>query len=366
MRLPDAAAVISADVRTMSALSAEVPDPSGLRRSFDRIVLAAADEDADAFDDLAKIKYLPRLDQSVSVYHSGKDWVLDTLSAVTKFNGPRLGSDGPDSMGTISDKVSAIDVSDVISSETEDVSFPSAARLTLLVSGTPIVLKLLAPADHTLIYIAGDLVLTTMLLMTALATYHCRLVKLVASRVKIAARRERSRIAEAIALEEKAKAKEMAETDTFTKLPNRRGFLNPLDRAIEQHSSGDGSFAVAKLDLDGFKPINDSFGHAIGDLLLVEVAGRLLVAAGSQSIVARLGGDEFSIILPHASSAQLACQAATTICDDLAKPFSFEHVTIRLSASCGVALCPNGDEMPVACSNMRTWPSTTGCDSQTM
>jgi esterase/lipase superfamily enzyme len=117
MRLPDPAAAISGDVRTMSALSADAPDPSGLRRSFNRIILAAADEDADAFDDPAKLKYLPRLGQSVTVYHSEKDWVLNTLSAATKFNGPRLGNDGPDNMGTISDKVSAIDVSDVISFE---------------------------------------------------------------------------------------------------------------------------------------------------------------------------------------------------------------------------------------------------------
>jgi esterase/lipase superfamily enzyme len=119
MRLPDAGAAISGDVRTMSSLGAETPDPSVLRRSFDRIVLAAPDEDADAFDDPAKLKYLPRLGQSVTVYHSGKDWVLNTLSAVTKFNGPRLGSDGPDNMGSISDKVSAIDVSDVLSLEEE-------------------------------------------------------------------------------------------------------------------------------------------------------------------------------------------------------------------------------------------------------
>jgi esterase/lipase superfamily enzyme len=115
MRLPDATAATAGDVRSMSALSSATPDPSLLRRTFDKIVLAAADEDADAFDDPAKLKYLPRLGQSVTVYHSPKDWVLNTLSAVTKFNGPRLGNDGPDNMGTISDKVSAIDVSEVLS-----------------------------------------------------------------------------------------------------------------------------------------------------------------------------------------------------------------------------------------------------------
>jgi diguanylate cyclase (GGDEF)-like protein len=221
-------------------------------------------------------------------------------------------------------------------------SFPSAARIALWVPALPIFIKLLGSGDALLVYLDCDLLIVTLLLMVVLSTYYDRLVKLVTSRVKTAARRERSRIAEAIALEEKAKAKKMAETDTLTKLPNRRGFLNSLDRIIEQHTSGQSAFAVAMLDLDGFKPINDAFGHAIGDLLLVEVAHRLSAAAGPQSIVARLGGDEFSIILPHAGSSQVACQAAMTICDELAKPFSFEHVTIRLSASCGVALFPDG------------------------
>ena len=90
------------------------PDPASLRRIFDQIVLAAADEDDDAFDDAQKLKFLPRIGAGVTVYHAGADWVLSTLSRYTKFNGPRLGNDGPDNMSNISDKVSAIDVSDVL------------------------------------------------------------------------------------------------------------------------------------------------------------------------------------------------------------------------------------------------------------
>ena len=190
-------------------------------------------------------------------------------------------------------------------------SFPRAAKLTLWASVLPIFFRLLLSDDSLLLYLACDLLMVSLLLAVMLSTYHHRLLKLVTSRVKIAVRHERSRIAEAIALEEKAKANEMAETDTLTKLPNRRGFLSTLDRTIEQHASKESAFALAMLDLDGFKPINDAFGHAIGDLLLVEVAHRLLASAGRQSIVARLGGDEFSIILPHADSAQVACQVAT-------------------------------------------------------
>jgi esterase/lipase superfamily enzyme len=108
MRLPDPGAG-----HGPPSLSAGAPDPSVLRRTFDQIVLAAADEDADAFDDPGKLKYLPRLGRSITVYYSRADWVLGTLSAGTKFNGPRLGTDGPDNMDSISDRVVAIDATAV-------------------------------------------------------------------------------------------------------------------------------------------------------------------------------------------------------------------------------------------------------------
>jgi esterase/lipase superfamily enzyme len=120
MQMPDPALsslTATGTVPAMVTLAGAQPTPAGLRRTFDKIVLAAADEDADAFDDPNKLKYLPRTGNSISVYHSTKDWVLNTLSAGTKFNGPRLGSDGPDNMATISDKVTAIDCSDVTSFE---------------------------------------------------------------------------------------------------------------------------------------------------------------------------------------------------------------------------------------------------------
>jgi esterase/lipase superfamily enzyme len=88
-------------------------DPIVIRRTFEQVILAAGDEDDDAFDDPAKLAMLSRLGNNVTVYHTGKDWVLNTLSNKTKFNGPRLGNNGPDNMATISDKVSAVDVSDV-------------------------------------------------------------------------------------------------------------------------------------------------------------------------------------------------------------------------------------------------------------
>jgi esterase/lipase superfamily enzyme len=116
LSLPEAPQQVSDDqasIRPTTFVDRAAPSPV-VRRTFDQIILAAADEDDDAFDDPRKYQPLPRLGRAVTVYHTQRDWVLSTLSAQTKFNGPRLGTDGPDNMGTISDKVSAIDVSDVI------------------------------------------------------------------------------------------------------------------------------------------------------------------------------------------------------------------------------------------------------------
>ncbi|MGU3665441.1 alpha/beta fold hydrolase [Methylobacterium sp. A49B] len=99
------------------ALPTEGPDPNRLRRTFDQIILAAGDEDEDAFEDPRELRYLPRLGNRVTVYHTPRDWILSTLSDKTKFNGPRLGVNGPENMGPISDKVTAVDVSDVIDTQ---------------------------------------------------------------------------------------------------------------------------------------------------------------------------------------------------------------------------------------------------------
>jgi esterase/lipase superfamily enzyme len=84
---------------------------------FRQIILAAADEDSDAFDRQDKLKALPDLGRGVTVYYTDEDWVLTVLSGTFEFNGPRLGATGPDNMATTSDKVTAVDVSDVVPAE---------------------------------------------------------------------------------------------------------------------------------------------------------------------------------------------------------------------------------------------------------
>jgi esterase/lipase superfamily enzyme len=116
LKLPDPIASTGPH-QTLTYVDRAVRNPIVARRTFDQIVLAAADEDDDAFGDSDKLEFLPRLGNAITVYHTRKDWVLNTLSSKTKFNGPRLGTNGPDNMAGISDKVSAIDVSDVFDYE---------------------------------------------------------------------------------------------------------------------------------------------------------------------------------------------------------------------------------------------------------
>lgn len=117
IRATDAPAMDAEDrpFPALVAMPTEAPDPNRLRRTFEQIILAAADEDEDAFEDARELRYLPRLGNRVTVYHTQEDWILATLSSVTKFNGPRLGVNGPENMAMISDKVAAVDVSDAIS-----------------------------------------------------------------------------------------------------------------------------------------------------------------------------------------------------------------------------------------------------------
>ncbi|GGE02511.1 hypothetical protein GCM10011390_21740 [Aureimonas endophytica] len=108
--------IFDAGTRNLTGIPTASADPNRLRRTFGEVVLAAGDEDEDSFEDANELRYLPRIARRVSVYHTPSDWILSTLSRVTKFNGPRLGMDGPENMSIISDKVTSIDVTDVLSS----------------------------------------------------------------------------------------------------------------------------------------------------------------------------------------------------------------------------------------------------------
>jgi diguanylate cyclase (GGDEF)-like protein len=135
----------------------------------------------------------------------------------------------------------------------------------------------------------------------------------------------------------------LASVDPLTEVANRRAFLEGVEAALVD-SRSNGAIAIALLDLDGFKPINDAHGHAAGDAVLVEVAKRLSHRVGSRGMVGRLGGDEFAVLFTHIAGDDDCSARATGILAALSRPAIHADRTIAVSASLGYALAPrDGD-----------------------
>ncbi len=137
-----------------------------------------------------------------------------------------------------------------------------------------------------------------------------------------------------------------AQTDPLTDLPNRNLFYDRLQMAMTQSRRYSESFALLYIDLDYFKAVNDSLGHAAGDQLLVEAARRLTLAVRASDTVARLGGDEFAVILPKVAGQGEVEEIAQRIVTGMAKPFMLAEGEVKISASVGAAIFPqHGDDV---------------------
>lgn len=131
--------------------------------------------------------------------------------------------------------------------------------------------------------------------------------------------------------------------DPLTELPNRRLFYDRLNSALNQAKEDDQVFSLLFLDLDRFKLINDTFGHNIGDRLLVQATERLKSVLRERDTVARLGGDEFVLILPHTDQNQAAA-FARNLQKAFDRPFLFDGEEIFVSLSIGIGMYPNDGE----------------------
>jgi diguanylate cyclase (GGDEF)-like protein len=133
----------------------------------------------------------------------------------------------------------------------------------------------------------------------------------------------------------------LALLDSLTGLPNRRMLADRLGRAIAEHAETGSTVGLALLDVDRFKDINDSLGHARGDELLEQVAARLRGALREDDMVARLGGDEFAILLPDVRSVADADAAARRVRQLFVPPFMLGDLALHVDTSIGVACLPD-------------------------
>ncbi|MET0416337.1 MAG: GGDEF domain-containing protein [Actinoplanes sp.] len=136
-----------------------------------------------------------------------------------------------------------------------------------------------------------------------------------------------------------ARLRHQALFDGLTSLANRTHFHEQVTAAL----AGPGPVSLLLIDLDGFKAVNDTHGHAAGDALLREVADRLRAAVRGEDLAGRLGGDEFAVLLPACPAGE-AERTATRILESLLAPVPIGDVTVRVRASIGVAAADGGDD----------------------
>jgi diguanylate cyclase len=131
--------------------------------------------------------------------------------------------------------------------------------------------------------------------------------------------------------------RQLAEMDPLTKIANRHGITQYLNKLFENKAELH-NHALMFLDLDGFKSVNDTYGHLMGDNLLIEIAGILKRKVRKDDVVARLGGDEFLVLLSNIESTDAVKTVGKKLVEEIAKPIVFDGVTISVTISIGIVM----------------------------
>lgn len=189
----------------------------------------------------------------------------------------------------------------------------------------------------------GWLADTTLALLAGVAT-----LALSATLLALSIMESRMRLALRAAIE---RVEESARIDALTRLPNRRSFEARLNAAERRAAEGRLPMAVLFIGLDHFKPVNESFGRRVGDLLLQSIATRLRDVVGARGMLARVGGDEFVLLLGPDTGRGEAAAMAQQLLDALAQPCDIEQRSLAVSASIGVVLYPRDGSLSTAMSN---------------
>jgi diguanylate cyclase (GGDEF)-like protein/PAS domain S-box-containing protein len=150
--------------------------------------------------------------------------------------------------------------------------------------------------------------------------------------------------AEAALLAQAALNEHQAHHDSLTGLANRTVFHQRIQQTVAARRSADTNAAVVVIDLDGFKEINDSLGHAAGDELLIELSRRLTAAVRGSDTVARLGGDEFGVLLPQTGTREDVITAVQRVKTAIEEPVLLQGLSLALEASIGIAMYPDDGE----------------------
>lgn len=139
----------------------------------------------------------------------------------------------------------------------------------------------------------------------------------------------------------RSEAVEMAQHDALTGLPNRKLSYEFAERLLDSARRGHSQVAVLFIDMNRFKPINDTYGHEVGDAVLKEVAQRLKACVRGEDTAGRLGGDEFLVALSHIHSVADVAHAAQHLVDSLSQPYCVGDLSLHSTPSIGISLFPD-------------------------
>ena len=205
-----------------------------------------------------------------------------------------------------------------------------AVIILALTIALPLTIILVTSGSRTEIFVVASFLLVAAMVVVILGSYYNNFVELIESK------RELQEMHDRVAT--------IACTDSLTGLANRRQFFTRLSELLGISKLTRKRLSIAILDLDGFKPVNDAYGHGTGDMVLLEVARRLTLATDGTSCVARLGGDEFGIILCGEHTDSQLHSFGLHICSVLRRPYLIHDIPLNISCSVGFASAPDAAE----------------------
>ncbi|NIY76256.1 EAL domain-containing protein [Thalassospira sp. HF15] len=218
------------------------------------------------------------------------------------------------------------------------VNFPPAALLVVaIVLGTFVIFF---GSSHNEVYvaIAVNMALVSVMIIQIIRSFYANFSGLIETQKDLEVQHQAM-------IELSRQNENLALIDPLTDLSNRRAFFSVLENTVKDAKDNE-TFAVAMIDLDGFKPVNDVHGHPSGDELLQQAGKRLRRILGPETLLARLGGDEFGLLLKGYGDPLELMALGKELCDDLNRPFILNGVTVQVSASLGFATYPTVARSP--------------------
>ncbi|WP_249116721.1 EAL domain-containing protein [Ciceribacter sp. L1K23] len=210
----------------------------------------------------------------------------------------------------------------------------SAAFMVTVLVNVPFFVAMLMTGEETFVATGLNILLVSFALIVVLLTHYRDFRQLGHSRQEL---QERNAAIQALSDENLR----LANLDSLTQIPNRRSFFHNLEKAFSGAAATGERLAVGVIDLDGFKPINDMYGHAAGDKVLVEIGARLGSFESESLKVHRLGGDEFALIIIGDVDETNIMSLGVSICDAIAEPMKISNATVQVTGSLGVAIYPD-------------------------